>query len=162
MSFLQIEGKKFLIVGVFNKKSIAYYAAKCLAEDGAECIYVVKDGAVKEKVQQFLPNTDIFTCNVENQDEIANLYKDVLSKHSKIDGMLHSIAVANFSEGLKPFHKTKKVDFLQAVDISCYSLINLSCAFKDLFDNNASVVTISVPFTKIAVENYGYMAPVKA
>jgi Enoyl-[acyl-carrier-protein] reductase (NADH) len=108
MSFLQLEDKKFLIVGVFNKKSIAYHAAKCLEEEGAECIYVVKNAAVKEKVQQFLPDDHIFTCNVENQDEIVTLYKDISDKHSKIDGMLHSIAFANFSEGLKPFHETKR------------------------------------------------------
>ncbi|WP_420265427.1 enoyl-ACP reductase FabI [Candidatus Magnetominusculus dajiuhuensis] len=162
MSFLQLEGKKFLIVGVFNKKSIAYHAAKCLEQEGAECIYVVKDDGVKEKVRQFIPDANIFSCNVEKQDEIENLYRDISTLHTKIDGMLHSIAFANFSEGLKPFHETKKKDFLQAIDISCYSLINLSYAFKDILDKNASVVTLSVPFTKIAVETYGYMAPVKA
>jgi enoyl-[acyl-carrier protein] reductase I len=75
---------------------------------------------------------------------------------------VHSIAFANFEGGLKPFHETSKKDFLQCVDISCYSLINLSNAFKDMFDPNASVVTISISTTRMAAENYGFMGPAKA
>ena len=58
--------------------------------------------------------------------------------------------------------KHQKNDFLQSVDITCYSLIRLSDAFKDIFDSKASVVTISISTTSMAAENYGYMAPAKA
>ncbi len=54
------------------------------------------------------------------------------------------------------------MQFLQAVDISCYSLTALANAFKDLLDPDASVVTISISTTKMASESYGYMAPIKA
>ena len=64
--------------------------------------------------------------------------------------------------GPKPFHETPKKAFLQAVDISCYSLIAISNALKDLLDADASVVTISISTTQMASENYGYMAPIKA
>jgi len=63
---------------------------------------------------------------------------------------------------MKPFHETGKRDFLQAIDITCYSLISLANAFKDLFDPQASVVTVSISSTRMAAENYGYMAPAKA
>jgi enoyl-[acyl-carrier protein] reductase I len=63
---------------------------------------------------------------------------------------------------MKPFHETKKRDFLQSVDISCYSLISISNLLKDLLDEKASVVTISISTTKMAAEAYGYMGPVKA
>ena len=58
--------------------------------------------------------------------------------------------------------ETTKKDFLQSVDISCYSLISLANAFKDFFDQQASVVTLSISTTRMAAENYGYMAPAKA
>ena len=64
--------------------------------------------------------------------------------------------------GVKPFHETPKQAFLRAVDISCYSLVALSGALRDLFARDASVVTISISTTRMASENYGYMAPVKA
>jgi len=63
---------------------------------------------------------------------------------------------------MKPFHETPKPAFLQAVDISCYSLVALCRAFQDLLDPDASVVTISISTTQMASENYGYMAPIKA
>ena len=75
---------------------------------------------------------------------------------------MHSIAFANYADGLKPFHETSKKDFLQSIDITCYSLIRLADAFKGMFDSSASVVTVSISTTRMAAENYGYMAPAKA
>ena len=63
---------------------------------------------------------------------------------------------------MKPFHETPKRAFLRAFDISCFSLIAVSNALKDLLDPDASVVTISISTTRMASENYGYMAPIKA
>jgi enoyl-[acyl-carrier protein] reductase I len=63
---------------------------------------------------------------------------------------------------MKPFHETGKQQFLRAVDISCYSLMALSNALKDRLTADASVVTISISTTRMASENYGYMAPIKA
>jgi enoyl-[acyl-carrier protein] reductase I len=63
---------------------------------------------------------------------------------------------------MKPFHETPKRAFLRAMDISCYSLMAVSNAFKDLFELDASVVTVSISTTRMASENYGYMAPIKA
>jgi len=81
---------------------------------------------------------------------------------SSIAGLVHSIAFANYSEGMKPFHETLKKDFLQAVNISCFSFIAIAKHFKELLSEDASVVTISISTTRMAAENYGYMAPVKA
>jgi len=76
--------------------------------------------------------------------------------------MLHSIAFADYEDGMKPFHETPKRAFLRAMDISCYSLIAISNAMKDLLEPDASVVTVSISTTRMASENYGYMAPIKA
>ena len=75
---------------------------------------------------------------------------------------MHSIAFADYSDGMKPFHETGKAQFLQAVDISCYSLVSVCNALKEQFAENASVVAISISTTRMASENYGYMAPIKA
>jgi enoyl-[acyl-carrier protein] reductase I len=76
--------------------------------------------------------------------------------------LVHSIAFADYEESVKPFHETPKRDFLRAFDISCYSLVAVSNALKERFARDASVVTISISTTRMASENYGYMAPVKA
>src|SRR5690606_33504238 len=80
-----------------------------------------------------------------------------------LHGIVHSIAFADYSAGWLPFHETPRAAFLQAVDVSCFSLIAVANAFKDLIDpRSGSVVTISISTTRMAAENYGYMAPVKA
>ncbi len=162
MDFLGIEGRRYVVFGVANKKSVAYAITEVLAEAGAEIVQVVQNEAVKENVARILPDADIYTCDVEREEEIDRLARDLQSRYDKFHGFVHSLAFANYSEGLKPFHEVKRKDFLQAVEISCYSFLNIANAFKDMLDQNASVVTISISTTRMAAEPYGYMAPVKA
>ncbi len=162
MDFLGIAGRTFIVFGVANKKSVAYFVSQVLTEAEAEVVYVVQSAAHKESVSRLFPGADIYICNVENESEIIQLAKDVSRKHPKLHGIVHSIAYANYEAGLKPFHETRKKDFLQSVDISCFSLISIANAFKDILDEKASVVTISISSTKIAAVPYGWMAPVKA
>lgn len=160
--FLQLAGKTILITGVANKKSVAYHAHKVLVEAGARVIHMVRSPARKESVSKLLPESDIYICDVEFQDQIDQLARTLKEKNEKIHGLLHSMAFANYEDGWKPFHETKREHFLQAVNISCFSLMALAQAFKELFDPEASVVTIGISNTKMAAENYGYMGPVKA
>jgi enoyl-[acyl-carrier protein] reductase I len=83
-------------------------------------------------------------------------------RYDVIHGLVHSIAFADYEGGVRPFHETPKRAFLRAVDISCYSLIAIANGLKELLAGDASVVTISISTTRMASENYGYMAPVKA
>jgi len=162
MDFLDIENKIFLVFGVANKKSVAYAVAQVLSEAKANVVYSVRSPERKESVSKILPDADIYVCDVEREHEIKKLAEDVCQKYPKIHGIVHSIAFANYEEGPKPFHETRRKNFLQSIDISCYSLIAIANAFKDLLDEKASVVTISISTTRMAAENYGFMAPVKA
>jgi enoyl-[acyl-carrier protein] reductase I len=99
---------------------------------------------------------------VEFEDQIARLHNELAASGQRFSGMLHSIAFADYEGGMKPFHETPKRAFLRAMDISCYSLIALSNSLKDLLEPSASVVTVSISTTRMASENYGYMAPLKA
>lgn len=162
MDFLDIAGKTFLVFGVANKKSVAFFVSQVLSEAGANVIHSVQSAAHKESVSKIFPGADIYLCDVEREEEITKLAKEVSKKYPKLHGIVHSIAFANYEAGLQPFHQTRKKDFLQSVDISCFSLISIVNAFKDLLDEKASVVTISISATTIAAEPYGWMAPVKA
>ena len=162
MDFLQLANKRFLIFGVANKKSVAYAVSKILIEEGAECVFVVQNQAILEKVGKLFPDSDFFACDVEKEEEICALREAVGARYSEFDGILHSIAFADYSDGMKPFHETSKRAFLQALDISCFSLVEIARAFADLLKPNASVVTMSISTTTMASENYGYMAPIKA
>ena len=105
MDFLDIAGKTILVFGVANKKSVAYSVGEVLDEVKAHVIYSVQSVERKESVSKILPGADIFVCNVELEHEIAKLAEDVSKKYPKIHGIVHSIAFANYEEGLKPFHE---------------------------------------------------------
>ncbi|MEN6448999.1 MAG: SDR family oxidoreductase [Thermoguttaceae bacterium] len=160
--FLQLTGKSILIFGVANRKSVAWHISRVLSDAGARCVYVVQNDDVRRSVAKLLPDEPIFLCDVDHEDQIERLRDELAQRGERFHGMVHSLAFADYSEGVRPFHETSKRAFLQAMGISCFSLVALSNAMKDLLDPDASVVTISISTTQMASESYGYMAPIKA
>lgn len=160
--FLQIAGKTFLVFGVATRKSVAYHISTTLIEAGANVIQVVRSESRRAAVAKLFPSSTIYVCDVEFEDQIEKLRDQLGTLGTRFHGFVHSIAFADYSEGMKPFHETGKRQFLQAVDISCYSFIALSNALKEMLDPDASAVTISISTTRMASENYGFMAPIKA
>ena len=160
--FLELAGKSILIMGVANKKSVAFHVGKLLNAAGANVLYSVRSEARRESLAK-LVDGPIYVCDVEHQDQIDQLAESIAQDHDKLHGFVHSIAFADYSAGWLPFHETPRSAFLQAVDISCFSLVAVSNAISSLLDQEfGSVVTISISTTRMAAENYGYMAPVKA
>jgi enoyl-[acyl-carrier protein] reductase I len=132
-------------------------------EAGARVIHVVRSEQRSETAAKLFPESSVFCCDVEEEANIVRVRDAIADRISEpIDGIVHSIAFANYSEGMRPFHETPKRDFLQAMDISCFSFISIANHFKTLLARQASMVTISISTTRMAAENYGYMAPVKA
>lgn len=167
MNFLNFQNKTFVVFGLANKKSVAAFIGRTLEEQGARVIHVVRTEERRQTAQKLFPNAPVFICDVEEEDNIKRVrdeISDLISKEEsrRLDGVVHSIAFANYSAGFQPFHQTLKKDFLQALDISCFSFISIANHFKDLLTTNGSMVTISISTTAMAAENYGYMAPIKA
>jgi enoyl-[acyl-carrier protein] reductase I len=162
VDFLQLRGKRFLIMGVANRKSVAWRTAALLREAGAELIFTVRSEQRREQTAKLLAGHRVLVCDVESEQEIARLGETLAADGQPLHGLLHSIAFADYPEGIRPFHETTKRQFLQAVDISCFSLTAVSNALKEVLARDASVVTIGISTTRMASESYGYMAPVKA
>ncbi|QEF99934.1 Enoyl-[acyl-carrier-protein] reductase [NADPH] FabI [Stieleria maiorica] len=162
MDFLQMSGKTYLVLGVANKKSVAYAIARIIEQSGGTVIYAVRSQARRESTAKLLRDRDVRVCDVEHQDQIDALANQLAEEGVELAGMVHSIAFADYPDGIRPFHETTRQQFLQAVDISAYSLINLANALKGRFVTDASVVTIGISTTRMASESYGFMAPIKA
>ncbi|WP_425399811.1 enoyl-ACP reductase FabI [Aeoliella sp.] len=166
--FLQLAGKTVLVAGVANRKSVAWHVARLLAEADCRVLFSVRSEQRREQVAKLVSNIsggsadDILVCDVEHEDQIERLSDEVASRCDALDGLVHSIAFADYEDGLKAFHDTSKRAFLRTMDVSCYSLLAMSRALKERFARDASVVTISISTTRMASENYGYMAPIKA
>ncbi len=163
MDFLQLKDKSILVCGLANRKSVAWHVGAVLAEAGARVIYSVRSEERRQQVAKIVGGAPVYVCDVAHQEQIDRLRDDIAAAHGKLHGLVHSIAFADYSAGWLPFHETPRAAFLQAVDISCYSLIALANAFRDLVDHEqGSVVALSISTTRMAAENYGYMAPIKA
>lgn len=163
MDFLQLAGKSVLVFGLANRKSVAYHVGRLLGEAGADVLYAVHSEQRRESVRKLVGDAPVYVCDVEDQAQIDRLRDDVVRDREQVAGLVHSIAFADYSAGWLPFNETPREAFLRAVDVSCFSLIALSNAFRELLDpDQGSVVTISISTTRMAAENYGYMAPIKA
>lgn len=165
MSFLDLSNKRFLIMGVANRKSVAWSIARTLESEGAEVIHSVRSESRRESLQKLLGDRKTYVCDVEFPEQIEALAEAVAADYKEqggLDGIIHSIAFANYSDGFKPFHETLRKDFLQATAISAFSLVEVANAFKPLLKNEAAIVSIGISSTDVTAENYGYMAPIKA
>ena len=163
MDFLQLVDKTIVVFGVANKKSVAWHIGKTLEDCGANVVYVVRSPERRESLSKLMGNRTCLVCDVEFEDQIERVKKEIVEQYPTIHGIVHSIAFADYDEsGIKPFHETTKKQFLRTIDISCFSFVAIANAFKDNLAQDASVITISISTTTMASENYGFMAPVKA
>ncbi len=161
--FLQLSGKTFVVFGVANRKSVAWHVAQTLEGEGARVIYSVRSAARRQSLNTLLGDKPVFLCDVEEEGASARLAAEIRAAgFEKIDGLVHSIAFANYADGFKPFHETPRKDFLQATAISAFSLVEVARAFRPLLTKKASIVTIGISSLLVTPDNYGYMGPIKA
>ena len=160
MSGLQLTDKTFFIMGVANKKSVATHIAKSLIENGANVIFSAQHEDNLISIKKIFPESAAFICDVEDEQLIKNLPQQMKEYTEKLDGIVHSIAFANFSDGPRTFHETNRKDYLQACQISSFSLVEVTNSLKDILTPEASIVTIGISNTKAT--SYGYLGPIKA
>ena len=160
--FLGFRGNTFLVMGVANKKSVAWNIAKTIESAGGSVLYTVRSEQRKQSTAKLLADRKVIVCDVQEQQQIDALRQSLSDDNVQLDGLVHSIAFADYPEGIRPFHETTRAQFLQAVDISAYSLISVCNTLKDCFSPEASVVTIGISTTRMASESYGFMALIKA
>jgi enoyl-[acyl-carrier protein] reductase I len=162
MDFLGLSGKPVLIFGLANRKSVAYHVGRVLTEAGADVAYSVHTPERAAAVRKLVGDAPVYVCDVAEQRQIDRLRDEIARDRPRLYGVVHSLAFADYSSGWQPFEQTPREAFLRAVDVSCFSLIAIANAFRDLLDPQGSVVTVSISTTRMAAANYGYMAPVKA
>ncbi len=159
--FLGLQDRPVLVTGLSNRRSVAYAIGQALEQAGAQPIYCVRTTERQAEVAKLVGERPVLVCDVRSQESIAQL-AEALQAFGPLAGVVHSIAFANYSEGWKPFHETRRQDFLDAMQVSCFSFVELGQALRPQLAPGASLVTISISTTTMAAENYGYMAPIKA
>jgi enoyl-[acyl-carrier protein] reductase I len=161
--FLELSGKTFLVFGVANRRSVAWFVGRSLEEQGARVLYSVRSEVRRKSVEGLMASRPVFVCDVEEEGAVERLAAEITAAgHSQLQGIVHSIAFASYEGGMKHFHETRRADFLQATLVSAFSLVEIARAFKPRLAPDASVVTIGISSLLVTPDNYGYMGPVKA
>lgn len=160
-----MSGKKALIVGIANEYSIAYGCAHVLKQAGADLAITYLNDKAKPFVDKTVSdlNPDIYMrCDVTNDDDVTNLFKQIEAKWQHLDILIHSIAFAPRQDLQGPVVDCSKDGFLLAMDISCHSFIRMARLAKPLMKNGGSLFAMSFYGAEKVVENYNLMGPVKA
>ncbi|MEA3491252.1 MAG: enoyl-ACP reductase FabI [Campylobacterota bacterium] len=161
-----MKGKKGVVLGIANKKSIAYGIAKACQEQGAEIAITFLNERFEKKLAPIAEELEcgarLYPCDVNNPEEIVALRESLERDMGQIDFIIHSIAFAP-KEGLSGrFVDTPKNAFSVAMDISVYSLIEITRELKPILSNSSSVLTLSYYGGVKYIPNYNLMGIAKA
>ena len=160
-----LEGKKALVFGVANKRSIAWGITEALHQHGAE-VGISYAGEVMKK--RALPlgeslNLDfIEPCDVTDDTQIEAVAEKAKARFGGVDVLVHAIAFANRDELVGPFYNTSREGFRMALDISVYSFIALARAFQPFLNPGASLMTLTYYGSVKVVPSYNIMGIAKA
>lgn len=160
-----LEGKKGLVLNVVNKHSIGWAIAQVAAKHGAQVGVGAQNERNFEAVQKLIEGHNAyhpFTVDFSHDQQLEALAAAVQKTYGKIDFLVHSAAFAPKEELENPFIETSREGFQTALDVSCYSLITLCKHLEPLFNENASVITLSYLGSIRALENYKVMGVAKA
>ena len=159
-----MEGKKGLVMGVANERSIDWGIAQKLSESGAELAFTYLGDALKKRViplAEKLNSNLTFSCDVEKKDEVIKLFEDIKSKWGQIDFVVHAIAFSDKSELSGEYLNTSRENFLRSMLISCFSFTEVAKEASKIMNKNGSLVTLSYEASK-AIPNYNVMGVCKA
>ena len=160
-----LQGKKALILGLANNKSIAYGIASCFKEQGARLAFNYVGDAIKKRVEPLseeLGGEFTFQCDVGDDAQIAAAADLVKEKWGEVDILVHSIAFANREDLTGRFLDTSRAGFHLALDISAYSLTGICRAFEPLLHEGSSVITMTYHGSTKVIPGYNVMGVAKA
>ncbi|MFT6072917.1 MAG: enoyl-[acyl-carrier protein] reductase I [Alphaproteobacteria bacterium] len=164
-ALLDLTGKKGLIVGIANEKSIAYGCADIVHQAGANLAISYANNKAEPHVRplaEALNSAIIAPCDVQNDAQMIALFEEIKQKWGQLDFLLHSIAYAPKDDLHGRVTDCSKAGFLDAMDISCHSFIRMAKLAEPLMKNGGSILTVSYIGSQEVVKNYGLMGPVKA
>jgi enoyl-[acyl-carrier protein] reductase I len=160
--------KTILIMGVANKRSIAWGIAQACHREGANLIFTYQSdrerGNIEALVQEHMPNQDAFLvqCDVSDDEDVKQAFVKISEKTPVLHGLAHCIAFAKREELQGEYVNTSRDGYLLAQNISAYSLVAVAREARPLMTEGASMVTLTYLGGERVVENYNVMGVAKA
>lgn len=161
-----LEGKTGLIMGVANKRSIAWGIANACSKAGAQLILTYQNERLGENVKELAPalnNARAIQCDVGSEEQIDAAMTEIRESVGHLDFLVHALAFAPRAALEGMYADTKREDFKTALDISAYSLVPVTRAAMPLMQGRqASIVTLTYLGSERVVQNYNVMGVAKA
>ncbi|MGG5253251.1 enoyl-ACP reductase FabI [Neobacillus sp. SM06] len=164
---VSLDGKTFVVMGVANKRSIAWGIARSLHQAGARLIFTYAGERLESSVRELADsleaeNTLVLPCDVTKDEEIAKCFASIKEEVGVIHGIAHCIAFANKEELQGEYLNTTRDGFLLAQNISSYSLTAVVKEARTLMTEGGSIVTLTYLGGERAIKNYNVMGVAKA
>ena len=159
-----VKGKKGLIMGVANDRSIAWGIAKRLSENGAELAFTYLGDALKKRVTPLAESVNskfLLNCNVENKDDIIKTFQEIKNKWGQLDFVVHAIAFSDRAELSGEYINTSRENFAKSMLVSCFSFTEIAKEASKIMKSGSSMLTLTYESTKV-VPNYNVMGVCKA
>jgi enoyl-[acyl-carrier protein] reductase I len=160
-----MSGKRGVIFGVANDKSIAWGIAQKLHAEGAELAFTYLNEVFEKRVRPLAESIGselIMGCDVTRDADVEGVYTEIEQRWGSLDFVVHSIAYASREDLRQPFHQTTREGFRIALDISAYSLIAVTRGALPLMKAGGSIITMTYLGSQRAVPNYNVMGVAKA
>jgi len=158
-------GKRGIIFGLANDKSIAWGIAQQLREAGAELAFTYLNEALEKRVRPLAESLDaeiILPCDVQNEEEMVAVFDALKEKWGEIDFVVHAVAFANREDLKKPFSETQREGFQLALDVSAYSLVSMTRCALPVLKEGGSICTMTYLGAVRSVPQYNVMGVAKA
>ena len=159
-----VKGKKGLIMGVANDRSIAWGIAKKLSESGAELAFTYLGDALKKRVTPLADSINskfLLNCNVESKEDIVKTFEEIKTKWGKLDFVVHAIAFSDRAELAGEYINTSRENFTKSMLVSCFSFTEIAKEASKIMSNGSSMLTLTYESNKV-VPNYNVMGVCKA
>jgi enoyl-[acyl-carrier protein] reductase I len=166
MYAIDLSGKHALVMGVANHRSLSWAIARSLHQAGATLCLTYAGERLKSMVEELaatVPDTLVLECDVTRDDTIDAVAQRLAGEWGAIEALVHGIAFARKEDLEGDFVATPREGFQMALDVSAYSLLNVTNRVRPLLEKNgASIVTLSYLAAERAVPSYNVMGSAKA
>ena len=160
-----MKNKIGVIMGVANDRSLAWGITKTLAENGADIILTYQGETLKKRIVPLSEKVNakyILECDVSNEKSIKNTFDEIYQKYGKIDFLVHAIAFSDKEELKGKYIETSRKNFLQTMDISCYSFTAVANNASKIMNDGGSIITLSYYGAEKVIPHYNVMGIAKA
>ncbi len=162
---IDLRGKKALVMGLTNRRSLGWAIADQLRQAGAELAFTYQGERLRGEVEKLtaeIAGRLLYPCDVTQEDELAAVFADLEEKWGGLDAIVHAIAFAPRAAMEGRYIDTGRQDWLTALEVSAYSLVAVARHAEPLLNEGAAVVTLTYYASEKVVPKYNVMAIAKS